>query len=350
MTPMSPTSISFIVPVYNVLRYLDECVSSLVDASREGDEIILVDDGSTDASGTRCDEWQQRQPFLISVIHQANGGLSAARNRGLASARNPYIYFLDSDDVLCSEHFDLIRAELASRSPDMLTCDALIWVDGTSLSQAKRVTHSLTPGPNADLHAVLQATFKDDFLATASRVYRADLLRSVGPDVFPPGKYYEDNATIPRLLLRAHHVVYLPTPIYRYRIRSGSITQSHSMNRCMDQAASLHGVLSDLQKFGAPTSVVAACNALAFKHLIMAVRNASRIVPPRATAVTKVLDQGLSGLTLKGAALLDALCKAPAGNRLVRHARRMLDHRTRYVAGRLLAGYWQWFRLKLNRR
>ncbi|MFN3886465.1 MAG: glycosyltransferase [Aquabacterium sp.] len=333
-----PTPVSFIVPVYNVLAYLDECIASLVTASREGDEIILVNDGSTDASGARCDDWQRRHPTLISVIHQDNGGLSVARNTGLASARNPYIYFLDSDDVLCSEHFDLIRSELATHSPDLLTCDALIWVDGTPLSQAKRVTHSLHVGVNTDIDTVLQATFRDDFLATAARVYRAELLNELGPDVFPPGKCYEDNATIPPLLLRARKVVYLPTTIYRYRIRAGSITQSHSWGRCVDQAVSFTSFFAAWQASPSHNSETErTANAIAFKHLVMAVRNASRTKNCTARKLLELIDMAMARLTLSSAALLAALEETPGARKLKRHARGILRRRRLYVASRLVA-------------
>lgn len=334
---MAP-SVSFIVPVYNVLAYLDECITSLVTASRDGDEIILVDDGSTDASGARCDDWQRRHPTLISVIHQDNGGLSVARNTGLASARSPYIYFLDSDDVLCSEHFDLVRSELATHSPDLLTCDALIWVDGTPLSQAKRVTHSLPVGVNTDMDTVLQATFKDDFLATAARVYRAELLNELRPDVFPPGKCYEDNATIPRVLLRAGKVVYLPTTIYRYRIRAGSITQSHSWGRCVDQSVSFTSFFAALTASSSRNSETErAANVVAFKHVVMAVRNASRTESCTARKLIELIDMAMARLTLSSGALLAALQGSPDAKKLERHARGILRRRRLYVVSRLVA-------------
>ena len=89
--------LSFIVPVYNVSPYLRKCVDSLLMQDCEDNEIILVDDGSTDDSGTICDELAAAYEN-IRVIHQQNGGLSAARNAGLKAAEGEYICFVDSDD------------------------------------------------------------------------------------------------------------------------------------------------------------------------------------------------------------------------------------------------------------
>ena len=89
--------VSVIIPVYNVESYLRKCVDSIIGQTLINIEIILVDDGSTDRSGSICDEYR-RQDGRIQVIHKANGGLSSARNVGIDAASAPYIMFLDSDD------------------------------------------------------------------------------------------------------------------------------------------------------------------------------------------------------------------------------------------------------------
>jgi len=95
--------ISVIIPVYNVERYLDECIQSVVNQTYSDWECILVDDGSSDGSGDICDEWTRRCE-RIRVIHQKNGGVSKARNRGIEEARGEYIVFVDSDDSIGVDH------------------------------------------------------------------------------------------------------------------------------------------------------------------------------------------------------------------------------------------------------
>ena len=97
--------ISVVVPVYNVKQYLDDCMHSIVNQTYENIEIILVDDGSTDGSGELCEEWKGKDS-RIRVIHQENGGLSAARNTGIEHAKGSYIAFVDSDDWVSEEYIE----------------------------------------------------------------------------------------------------------------------------------------------------------------------------------------------------------------------------------------------------
>ena len=91
--------VSIIIPIYNVAKYVDECVSSACKQTYSNLEIILVNDGSTDDSGAKCDAWMNRDD-RIKVIHKINGGLSSARNAGLDAATGTFIYFLDGDDYI----------------------------------------------------------------------------------------------------------------------------------------------------------------------------------------------------------------------------------------------------------
>lgn len=91
--------ITIIVPVYNVEKYLDKCVETITKQTYKKLEIILVDDGSTDSSGKKCDEWKNIDDRII-VIHKKNGGLSSARNAGIDIAKGKYISFVDSDDYI----------------------------------------------------------------------------------------------------------------------------------------------------------------------------------------------------------------------------------------------------------
>lgn len=111
------TSISIIVPVYNVEQYLDECISSLLNQTYTSIEIILVDDGSKDSSGDICDKYVL-QDARVRVIHKVNGGLSDARNAGLGVATGDYIMFVDSDDY--------ITADAAERFVDVINQQGLV--------------------------------------------------------------------------------------------------------------------------------------------------------------------------------------------------------------------------------
>lgn len=99
--------ISVIVPIFNVAHFLEECVTSIINQTICDLQIILIDDGSTDGSGVICDQFSERDDRIM-VIHQANAGVSAARNTGLKEATGKYIAFVDSDDILPENAYELL--------------------------------------------------------------------------------------------------------------------------------------------------------------------------------------------------------------------------------------------------
>ena len=111
--------IAVIVPVYNVEKYLPRCIDSILRQTYPEFKIILVDDGSTDASGMICDEYSNRNP-LIKVVHKENGGLSSARNAGLDVAESEYVYFVDSDDEIFDNTLEILFQRMTD-GIDMVT-------------------------------------------------------------------------------------------------------------------------------------------------------------------------------------------------------------------------------------
>lgn len=113
--------ITVIVPVYNVEKYLDNCVNSLVNQTYKNLEIILVDDGSSDKSPQICDKWKQ-QDSRIKVIHKENGGASSARNAGLDAAVGDYIGFVDSDDYIDFDMYEIMLKQIMDNHADAASC------------------------------------------------------------------------------------------------------------------------------------------------------------------------------------------------------------------------------------
>ncbi len=113
--------ISVIVPVYNVEKYLDACIESIVNQTYKELEIILVDDGSPDKCPQMCDEWAKKDS-RIKVIHKENGGQGEARNFGMEIAGGEYIGFVDSDDIIRPEMYETMLKEISEHNADMLQC------------------------------------------------------------------------------------------------------------------------------------------------------------------------------------------------------------------------------------
>lgn len=115
-------TVSIIVPVYNTSRYLDRCLKSLVGQTIKDIEIILVDDGSTDGSSVLCDNYA-KMDNRIKVVHKENGGLSSARNAGIDIASGKYIGFVDSDDDVESDMYELMKEVIETENVDFVMCD-----------------------------------------------------------------------------------------------------------------------------------------------------------------------------------------------------------------------------------
>ena len=111
--------LTVIVPVYNVAPYLNECIDSICKQSYRNLQIVLVDDGSTDGSSDICDAWQRRDN-RIEVIHKENGGLPSARKAGLSLAQGDYVAFVDGDDWLELNCFELLCGLVSKYNADII--------------------------------------------------------------------------------------------------------------------------------------------------------------------------------------------------------------------------------------
>ncbi|MBR4316077.1 MAG: glycosyltransferase, partial [Alphaproteobacteria bacterium] len=119
---MKNKKISIIVPVYNVQKYLDKCLKSIISQTLTDIEIILVDDGSTDSSGLICDKYAKKDK-RIKVVHQKNARQGAARNAGIKLATGDYIGFVDSDDYITSDMFEKLYKKAYIYDADIVMCD-----------------------------------------------------------------------------------------------------------------------------------------------------------------------------------------------------------------------------------
>ena len=127
---MISPDVSIIAPVYNAKEYLPRCLDSITGQTLQNWELLLVDDGSTDGSGTICDAYAAMDS-RIHVIHQKNAGVSAARNAGLDAASGRYIGFVDADDWIAPEMFQMLFSVAAEKCCDIVMCDAITaYADG----------------------------------------------------------------------------------------------------------------------------------------------------------------------------------------------------------------------------
>ena len=218
--------ISVIVPVYKVESYLDRCVASIVNQTYSNLEIILVDDGSPDRCGAMCDAWAEKDP-RIKVIHKENGGLSDARNAGMAIATGEYIAFVDSDDYLAPEMYRQLLEHMVADKSDIAACGVeMVFEDG---SPSRMLTKSGCCVLNTE--EAMASVIAEDWLKQPVwyKLYKTELIRDI---LFPVGKYHEDVFWTYRAVARAKKVSVFDTPCYFYTQRSGSIMGSgYSLKR-----------------------------------------------------------------------------------------------------------------------
>lgn len=222
--------ISFVLPVYNVREYLEECFESIADQIDGRSEILLVDDGSTDGSGTLADELAARTSGSVNarVIHKSNGGLASARNAGYDAARGEYIAFVDSDDRIAAGSYQKIASYASSRKRDVIFLDAIkFYPDGSIAPIGYKVEPCMVDGRNR-LECLEHLARLPKFPESAwAKLYRRDFLEDNHLRFPEDGRYSEDLGYVLRSLMLADSFGAVGTPYYEYRQnRDGSITNS----------------------------------------------------------------------------------------------------------------------------
>ena len=115
---MKKDLISVIIPAYNVEEYIDECLCSLVNQTHRNMEFIVINDGSDDNTGAKCDKWAMRDK-RIKVIHTSNRGVSHARNMGLKAVTDDYVGFVDADDWVDADYYELLLEQIINKKTDV---------------------------------------------------------------------------------------------------------------------------------------------------------------------------------------------------------------------------------------
>lgn len=269
--------LTVIVPVYQVRQYLDQCVRSIIGQSYKQFQLILVDDGSRDGSGELCDQWAERDS-RIQVVHQKNGGLSAARNTGVRYARGEALCFVDADDWIGSDYLERLYRNMKATDADVSCCSFQeVWEEGKagavesdkmgisakqteqSAKEQENYCSNITNDTESEMKRIVCLANRGDDGSekwngtsceqlSAKELWR--LLTEVGSDCtstwlivawnklirteiarklsFPKGKWHEDEFYIHRLLNQTCKVVKSDEILYYYRRRKDSISGSDS--------------------------------------------------------------------------------------------------------------------------
>ena len=222
-------TISFVLPVYNVKDYLEECVESIIKQSNEDIEIILVDDGSTDGSGIICDKISEKHKN-VDTYHKTNGGLASARNFGIKKARGKYIAFIDSDDkiydgCICKiiEYFNQYDIDVLFLNMDKFYPDGSIISMGDNINREEIII-------NDDVKIAKYLSTRPKFPGSVcSKIYNLEFLKKNNLEFPKDNRVSEDLGFTFECLMICNKMDKLDIPYYLYRQnRIGSITNSEN--------------------------------------------------------------------------------------------------------------------------
>lgn len=223
---MQEPLISVIVPVYKVEPYLDRCVESIVNQTYKDLEIILVDDGSPDNCPAMCDAWAEKDS-RIKVIHKENGGLSDARNVGMSLASGELMGFVDSDDWISPDMYQLLYHRMLESDSDISACGVeMVFEDGSSSRMLTKLGECVLSTEDA-----MRAIIEESWLKQPvwHKLYRRETIQNIP---FPVGKYHEDVFWSYQAVGSAKSVSVFDTPCYFYTQRSESIMgEGYSLKR-----------------------------------------------------------------------------------------------------------------------
>lgn len=231
--------VSVIIPVYNVEDYLDKCVESVITQTHRNIEVILVDDGSSDACPQKCDEWAGKDSRIM-VIHKKNGGVSSARNTGLDYAKGAYITFVDSDDYIVSDAVESMLQRITQDQSDMVIArKVLVYPNGELVLQ--------DPSKVMDMVISKEVAFR--MIGTQGKLFPASLYAKLYRSFVFKGlrfldlKMGEDKCAVPYIVDQCSLISIMDKVVYYYYQRSTSTVHTMTRNKQLDEikAASIVG-------------------------------------------------------------------------------------------------------------
>lgn len=213
------TKISIIVPIYNVEEYLSKCIDSILSQTLTEFELILVDDGSPDKSGEICDEYAKKDN-RIKVIHKENGGVSSARNEGIKVSNGEYIGFVDPDDYIKSDMYDVLYKLCINNNSEIGICKLGREIEGKIINKSEDIDIK-------ELNNVegMRELFKGILyrFSLCNKLFKKSCFNNIE---FPKGRIHEDLSTTYKLFANSNKSVYTTYDGYIYVKRENSILTS----------------------------------------------------------------------------------------------------------------------------
>lgn len=229
--------VSIIIPVYNVEKYLNRCVDSIILSIKnvKNVEILLIDDGSTDNSKNIVDNYDKKYSFIKS-FHKKNGGLSDARNFGLLKSKGDYVIFIDSDDEISSSNFKKVLDKIITSDCDTILWDAIMINEESNIIESKENDYYIHSGLKTNLKYTGIECVKKQLLDHSDYVttvwlgaYKKEFLFK-NHLFFEKNLLHEDELWSIKMFVNAYKVEYIDSKVYLYRQRENSIMNKSDKN------------------------------------------------------------------------------------------------------------------------
>lgn len=242
--------ISIVIPIYNVEKYLRNCIETVINQTYKNIEIILIDDESPDNCGKICDEYKKKDSRII-VIHQKNGGLSDARNKGINKSKGEYITFIDSDDYITFDYIETLYNTISKNNADIAIGGHYIkYEKGGETTKYDIQEYEGTP------EVILDKLLYDELDVSAwAKLFRKELFNEIK---FPVNRLYEDSATTYKLVDKSNIIAVNTKPIYYYIVKPNSITNCNFNKKKLDLIVSTREMVTYISsKY---PQLIAGCN------------------------------------------------------------------------------------------
>lgn len=225
----SNPKISIVVPIFKVADYLNRCVKCLADQSYTNLEIILVDDGSPDDCAKMCDNWAEKDD-RIKVIHKQNGGLSDARNFGMRIVCGEFISYIDSDDYVSIDFYDLLLKTALEHASDIVECSVAKFSDYGKIEEIEEIEDDMEITDYSTKNALSALICEDLFHQHVwNKLYKAKVVKGID---FQVGKLNEDEFWTYQVFGQAERITKINRTMYFYYQRESSIMgQKYNLHR-----------------------------------------------------------------------------------------------------------------------
>lgn len=239
---MKSDLISIIIPVYNVEKYLNKCIESVVKQTFKNLEIILIDDGSTDSSGNICDEWKMKDERII-VIHKENGGVSSARNAGLDIAQGEYVGFVDSDDYIDNQMYEVLLKQTQKFNTELSFCN-FFDVDEKGKKESSNMEYKCILTKKEVMSGMFQNN--NENFALWNKLVKREKLKNIKFD--ENIKIYEDALFCFQMIENVNSISFCKNNLYFYTDREGSTLMEENIKSKVTTLIAMEKINKILEK------------------------------------------------------------------------------------------------------